>query len=89
MPRRVFVKSPVERKPIYLDLESPALTRIAARHMRAAAGRPAAAMRFTEMLPAPEDCWLADRDGGRYVAELRFVGVAEMPSPAERAMTER
>lgn len=28
---------------------------------------------FTEMLPRPEDCWLADAKGGRYVAELRIV----------------
>ena len=85
MPRRVFAKSPVERKPIYVDLESPALTRIVARQVRhAAEADPAAVMRFTEMLPAPEDCWLADRDGGRYVAELRFVGVDSQGSLSRR-----
>ncbi len=34
-------------------------------------------MRFTEMLPAPDDCWLAGANGDRYAAELRFVGVAQ------------
>ena len=38
MPRRVFVKPPIERKPFYLDLDSPVLRRIALRHIRAAAG---------------------------------------------------
>ena len=85
MPRRVFAKSPVERKPIYVDLDSPALTRIVARQVRhAAEADPAAVMRFTEMLPTPDDCWLADRDGGRYVAELRFVGVDAQGSLSRR-----
>lgn len=37
MPRRLFAKSPLERKPMYLDAESPALTRILCRHARHAA----------------------------------------------------
>jgi hypothetical protein len=41
-------------------------------------------MRFTEMLPTPDDCWLADPDGGRYVAELRFVGVDAQGSLSRR-----
>jgi len=76
MPRRVFTKSPLERKPIYVDLESPALARILCRQSRqAAADAPGARIRFTEMLPAPDDCWLADPDGNRYVCELRLVAV--------------
>jgi hypothetical protein len=27
------------------------------------------------MLPAPEQCWLADSDGDHYVSELRMVAV--------------
>lgn len=75
MPRRVFVKTRVERKPFYLDLESPALRRIAVRHIRAAtaASEP---IRFTEMLPGPDHCWLADPQGRRYASELRLVGVS-------------
>jgi hypothetical protein len=75
MPRRVFLKTPAERKPFYLDLESAALLRIALRHIRAAtgAGEP---VRFTEMLPDPDQCWLADADGHHYASELRLVGVA-------------
>jgi len=74
MPRRVFTKSPLERKPMYLDVESHVLCRVLCRQARQAAARPVAEpITFTEMLPQPEDCWLADRDGGRYVAELRIV----------------
>ena len=59
-----------------VDVESPALARILCRQARhAAADSPDARIRFTEMLPAPEDCWLADPDGNRNVAELRLVAV--------------
>jgi Lantibiotic dehydratase, N terminus len=76
MPRRVFTKSPLERKPMYLDVESQVLARILCRQARqAAAESPAARIRFTEMLPTPEACWLADPDGNRYVSELRLVAV--------------
>jgi hypothetical protein len=74
MPRRVFTKSPLERKPMYLDVESPVLCRILCRQARHAAAQPAVGpLAFTEMLPRPEDCWLADAGGRRYVAELRIV----------------
>jgi Lantibiotic dehydratase, N terminus len=76
MPRRVFTKSPLERKPMYLDIDSPALARILCRQARhAAAAAPATQIRFTEMLPTPEQCWLQDPDGQRYVSELRIVAV--------------
>jgi len=27
------------------------------------------------MVPAPDDCWLADQNGRRYTSELRLVAV--------------
>ena len=75
MPRRLFMKSPLERKPMYLDTESQTLSRILCRQARHARETPGARMEFTEMLPAPDQCWLADADGERYVAELRMVAV--------------
>jgi hypothetical protein len=30
---------------------------------------------FTELLPGPQDCWLADSEGRRYTSELRMVAV--------------
>jgi hypothetical protein len=76
MPRRLFAKSPLERKPMYLDVESPVLTRVFCRHARqAAAQAPGTAIRFTEMLPTPEQCWLRDPEGNPYVSELRMIAV--------------
>ena len=76
MPRRLFAKSPLERKPMYVDVESSVLARVLARHARHAATHAAdAAISFTEMLPTPEDCWLSDPEGNRYVSELRLVAV--------------
>ena len=76
MPRRVFTKSPLERKPMFLDTASPVLGRILCRQARqAAADSPDARMTFTEMLPTPEQSWLRGPAGDRYVSELRLVGV--------------
>lgn len=76
MPRRVFTKSPLERKPMYLDTDSAILGRILCRQARqAAAANPEARIRFSEMLPSPDQCWLHGPDGNRYVAELRLVAV--------------
>jgi hypothetical protein len=81
MPRRVFSKSPLERKPMYLDTDSPALGRILCRQARKAAESSAShRISFTEMLPRPEDCWLHDPDGHRYVSELRIVAIDETAS---------
>jgi hypothetical protein len=76
LPRRVFALSPGELKPIYIDFDSPVLTRILCRQLRrAAADFPGQPARFTEMLPGPDDCWLADQTGQRYTSELRLVAV--------------
>jgi len=76
IPRRVFTKSPLERKPMYYDTDSLVLGRILCRQARAAAAAdPAARIRFSEMLPAPDQCWLRDPERNAYVAELRLVAV--------------
>ena len=75
MPRRLFTKSPLERKPMYLDTASPTLSRILCRQARHARETPGTRMEFTEMLPGPDECWLADADGNHYVSELRMVAV--------------
>ncbi|HEX5619220.1 MAG TPA: hypothetical protein VFX51_12405, partial [Solirubrobacteraceae bacterium] len=75
LPRRVFVRSPLERKPRYVDFESPALRRILARFLAPAREQaPSAPVEFTEMLPGPEDCWLAS-DAGHHTSELRVVAL--------------
>jgi hypothetical protein len=96
MPRRVFVRSPIDRKPIYVDLESPTLLRVLIRFIRPAAEKaPRAPVILTEMLPGRDECWLAD-DAGRYTSEFRFVAVDSnrvtqrgpplMPSPPAWSM---
>ena len=75
LPRRVFARSPLERKPRYVDFESPSLQRSLTRFLAPARERaPGAPVEFTEMLPGPEDCWLRS-DAGRHTSELRVVAV--------------
>jgi hypothetical protein len=86
LPRRVFALSPSETKPVYTDFDSPVLTRILCRQLRrAAADYPGRPVRFTEMLPGPDDCWLADQDGRRYTSELRLV-VVDLGRKAPRSV---
>jgi amino acid adenylation domain-containing protein len=77
LPRHVFLRCAGERKPIYADLTSLAsidLISRALRRCRREAGADAT-ITVTEMLPAPEQAWLADARGRRYTAELRMVAV--------------
>ncbi len=71
LPRRVFARSPLERKPRYVDFESPALCRALRRFAAPAGEQP---VEFTEMLPGPGECWL-ESDAGRHTSELRLVAL--------------
>lgn len=75
IPRFIFVKTAVEKKPFYVDFESPIYISIFAKSIRRTAkaevgGRPIA---ITEMLPGPDQCWLSDAHGQHYTSELRMV----------------
>ncbi|MFI5957618.1 lantibiotic dehydratase [Cryptosporangium sp. NPDC051539] len=73
LPRHVFVRTPLEPKPFYVDFQAPLLVENLARAVgRLAAG---AAVDLVEMLPAPEELWLRDDDGRRFTSELRMVAV--------------
>ena len=75
LPRRVFARSPLERKPRYVDFESPSLCRTLARFLAAAREpAPGAPVEFTEMLPGPGECWL-ESDAGHHTSELRVVAL--------------
>jgi Lantibiotic dehydratase, N terminus len=75
LPRRAFCLPTGEAKPVYVDFQSPALTRNLHRMLgRAAAADSNATVRFSEMLPGPDECWLEHR-GARYTSELRLVAV--------------
>ncbi len=76
LPRAVFARTPQERKPIYVDFTSPALRRVLARRAAVARADGAdAVLEFSEVLPGPQDCWLAS-PLGRHTSELRLVAVA-------------
>lgn len=75
LPRRAFCLPDGEAKPVYVDFQSPALTRNLHRMLaRAALADPDATVRFSEMLPGPDQCWL-EHQGARYTSELRLVAV--------------
>jgi lantibiotic biosynthesis dehydratase-like protein len=77
IPRFVFFKTPVERKPAYLDFESPILVGIFAKLIRRtqAAAAPGATIDVSEMLPTGDQLWLRDKLDRRYTSEFRFVAV--------------
>jgi hypothetical protein len=75
LPLRAFALAPVEMKPLYVDFESVLLTSVLARQIRRTAERGGGRVRFTEMLPGPDECWLRDAAGNRYTSELRLTAV--------------
>ncbi len=77
LPRFVFVVSPTEPRPFFVDFDSPVYVNILAKSARRLhrQGDPEARLVITEMLPTPEQTWLLDDQGERYTAELRFVAV--------------
>jgi hypothetical protein len=73
LPERMFVKFPDETKPSLLDFTSPTLVLSFANLVRRARRLdPDAVVLLSEPLPAPDDSWLPDADGERYVSELRL-----------------
>jgi len=77
MPRFVFVKAPAERKPFFVDFESPVLVNLFAKTVRRCLESDLADRLVTvsEMLPAPDQTWLPDAEGQRYTSEFRFVAI--------------
>ncbi len=76
LPRFVFVVSPGEPRPFYVDFDAPVYVNIFAKAVRRLARQdPGGRLVITEMLPSPEQVWLTDDVGNRYTSELRFVAV--------------
>ncbi|UTR79679.1 lantibiotic dehydratase [Streptomyces cavourensis] len=76
LPRYVFVVSPTEPRPFYVDFDAPVYVNILAKAARRLARKdPEAKLTVTEMLPSPEHAWLTDDRGNTYTSELRFVAV--------------
>jgi hypothetical protein len=77
LPRFVFVKTPVEVKPFYVDFDSPIYVETFAKMIRRSAedGSGDARISVSEMLPHPQQIWLPDAEGHRYTSEIRTVVV--------------
>lgn len=77
-PRHVFVLSPAERKPVYVDLESPPLRRLLA-HVARRAMRCDEAIDIVEMLPEPGALWI-ETDEGAVTSEIRLAVAQRAPA---------
>jgi hypothetical protein len=74
LPETMFVKTPLETKPFYVDLSSPIYVEILSKMVRRLVDSSFAGQEliFSEMLPTPPGAWLQDAAGARYASELRF-----------------
>ncbi|MEV4559173.1 lantibiotic dehydratase [Kitasatospora sp. NPDC049285] len=73
LPDRAFVKFPEETKPSLVDFTSPTVVLSFVNLVRRAVqSDPDTKVTLSEPLPAPEESWLPDADGERYVSELRL-----------------
>lgn len=76
LPERVFLRVPVERKPVAVDFRSLTLVNLLAKSARQSAeAHPRNEITLTEMLPDLDQLWLTDHQDRRYTAELRVVAV--------------
>lgn len=74
LPRWLFLHCEQEQKPVYVDLYNPVSISIMIRMIKKEVDPDTKkAIRITEMLPNPQQCWLTDRKGQRYASELRLV----------------
>ncbi|CRK57292.1 hypothetical protein [Alloactinosynnema sp. L-07] len=78
LPRFVFVSSPSEPRPFFVDFDSPLYVNLLAKAARRLVRTdPIGTLTVTEMLPTPDQAWLTDHEDRTYCAELRFVAVHE------------
>lgn len=76
MPRHVFVKVPVEAKPVYVDFASGMYVNILSKLIRRSIAEGAETrVVFSEMLPGIGEAWLPDAAGKHYTSEFRFVAL--------------
>jgi hypothetical protein len=73
LPERVFLRVPVEAKPVAVDFRSIVLVNLLAKHIRQTEAAGHTEFSVSEMLPDLDQLWLADHAGRRYSSELRFV----------------
>jgi hypothetical protein len=71
LPRWVFVKTPEEVKPVFVDFDSLIYVEQLAKLARAASR-----IAISEMLPDPKHLWLPDAASELYTSELRMLALA-------------
>jgi hypothetical protein len=79
LPERVFIRVPVEAKPMAADFRSLVLVNLFAKHVRQTQAAGHSEYSVSEMLPDLDQLWLTDHAGRRYSCELRFVAFDSMP----------
>ena len=77
IPRFAFFKVPIEKKPSYVDFESPILVDMFSKMVRRTAEgeQPEKFVDLSEMLPTPDHVWLRDEDNRKFTSEFRIVAV--------------
>jgi len=85
MPRFVFVKTPVEVKPFFVDFDSPLYVDIFSKMVRRTANAEEIdpvldqnadlLISISEMLPGPDQTWLRDAEGRKYTSEFRIIAL--------------
>jgi hypothetical protein len=76
LPPQVFVRTRLEDKPFYVSVDSPFSVSVlgkAIRRLEREAVDSPSPIAFSEMLPRPDQCWLADAEGNKYSSEVRLV----------------
>lgn len=73
LPETVFAAISSETKPVFVDFRSEVQVANLAQLLRTGAQTEGSSVSFSEMLPAPEQSWLADAEGNVYTSELRLV----------------
>jgi Lantibiotic dehydratase, N terminus len=74
LPERVFIKVKTEVKPTYVDFSGPLYVASFLHMLRAAMAKGGEDVEVcaTEMIPTPDQAWLPDAAGRRYLSELRL-----------------
>ncbi len=77
IPRFFFVGLPSERKPFYVDLDTPQYVDHLAKLLRRLpeSDTPERTVKVAEMLPTPHQAWVPDAEGRRFLSELRMLVV--------------
>ncbi|HKV39981.1 MAG TPA: lantibiotic dehydratase [Blastocatellia bacterium] len=75
LPRFLFVRTPGEKKPFYVDMDSAIFINTFSKMVRRekASTSDARTVTVMEMLPAHGGMWLPDSQGNKYASELRMV----------------